>query len=168
MDGPLVFAVGFIFLWFVLPRASVEVRRALVVAVVAAGLAIAVSGLIGQVVYRPRPFIALPHVVHALVTHSADSSFPSDHAAFVFALAAVVLKRSRWLGVASFVLAVGVALARVYVGVHWPSDVVSGAVLGWLVGLAIWRLRGPLVKLADWGMRATHRDAESVRGQGAA
>ena len=73
---------------------------------------------------RPEPLVAVPH----------SSAFPSGHAAAAFACATVIAWSSRRLTVPAFVLAAAIAWSRVYVGVHWPLDVVGGASLGVLVG----------------------------------
>ena len=77
--------------------------------------------------HRPRPFSVLP--VHQLMTDSAWS-FPSGHATFFFALStAVYLYNRRW-GVWFFVASVFITLARVAAGVHYPSDIIAGALIG--------------------------------------
>ena len=57
-------------------------------------------------------------------------SFPSDHAALFFALVAVVWQRSRWLGMVALVSALYGCLPRIYLGLHYTSDVVAGAAFG--------------------------------------
>lgn len=98
--------------------ASQALFLALVV-VLGAGLALAVAQVLSRLVDRPRPFVADPSGVHLFASHAADASFPSDHATRDRRLGAVVLAFA-------FVLAAG----RVAVGVHYPSDVLVGALLG--------------------------------------
>jgi len=64
-------------------------------------------------------------------------SFPSDHAAFMFALAtAIFIKHRRW-GAVMYVLAITTSVARVMADIHRPSDIIAGAVLGITVGYAV-------------------------------
>ena len=84
---------------------------------------------------RPRPAEVLPQV-DPLIGATVGQSLPSGHAATSFA--AAVLLTSFWPRAwpGFFLLATAIAFSRVYAGVHYPSDVVLGAVLGAVVGLA--------------------------------
>ena len=87
---------------------------------------------------RSRPYVVL-NTAHKLIpTSIAENfqSFPSGHAIFFFALAAVLYKFDKKLGNWFFGVATIMGIARVFVGVHWPSDIIGGAVLGIIVGWA--------------------------------
>lgn len=76
-----------------------------------------------------RPFQT--HPVHQLIAHASGGSLPSDHATAAFTLAfAVGAFLSRGWGLALFVLAIVIGFARVWVGVHYPADILAGAVIG--------------------------------------
>jgi undecaprenyl-diphosphatase len=111
-----------------------------VAALIAAALALAVNQVIGLFWTRPRPFVAHPGAVHVLASHAADASFPSDHAAAAFAIAAVLVVLHRRVGIAALVLATAVAYARVYVGDHYPGDVAAGALIGIVSAVVVVRL----------------------------
>ena len=96
-------------------------------------------GLVAQTIHflypRERPFAALEF--KALIAHAATPSFPSAHATVLFALAMAVWQENRRWGNYFFILAALNAVARVYVGVHWPSDVLAGAVIGIITAIAV-------------------------------
>ncbi len=140
-DGYLVaeylsglFIAALVWLWGVRPEAprKPEDRLATGRAVVAASLALAVGQILIRLVPRPRPFAT--HAVRLLIERSADPSFPSDHALAAFAIGTTVTATRP--GVGAGLLAAGLLLgvARVFVGTHYPSDVLGGAILGAAVG----------------------------------
>jgi undecaprenyl-diphosphatase len=92
---------------------------------------------------RRRPPLVYPEP-KALVHVPHSGSFPSGHAAMAFACATVLAWWDRRLAVPAFVLAAAIAWSRVYVGVHWPLDVLGGAVLGVLLAIALLRLAAVL------------------------
>lgn len=99
-----------------------------------------VSVLIGFGTGRLRPF-ADSLEVHQLVSASFSyKSFPSSHATVAFALAMSVFLFNRTWGIPMLVAAFLVSWGRVFVGVHYPSDVVAGAILGMLGSYIIYKL----------------------------
>lgn len=87
--------------------------------------------------HRPRPFLVLP--VHQLITDN-EYSFPSGHAAFFFAMAMAVYFYNKKSGVWFFVFAALITVARIIAGVHYPTDILSGAAIGILTASAIFYL----------------------------
>ncbi len=123
-------------------------RRASLAAVLSAGVGLAAAKVISELVDRARPFVADPHGVHLFAGHAADPGFPSDHATAAFAIAVAILLRKRGWGIAALVAATVLSLGRVALGVHYPSDVLAGAVLGSAAALALWA--PPLRSRIDW------------------
>ncbi len=104
------------------------------------GVANAVTAFINAQYFRPRPF--LDNELTLLFYEPVDSSFPSNAAAVGFALATAVFLRHRRTGAALYVLAFLWGFARVYAGVHYPTDVIGGALVGVVTGIAmtlVWR-----------------------------
>jgi len=102
-----------------------------------------VSGLIARYVVaaairhfymRPRPFVELG-VSH--IVNDTASSFPSGHTIFMFALATVVYKFNKKIAWLLYALGLLIGIARVAGGVHYPSDILGGIVLGILTGIVI-------------------------------
>jgi undecaprenyl-diphosphatase len=110
--------------------------------VVAAALILDViccNAILKPLIGRIRP-CDVNTAVSLLIPHPTDASFPSGHAASSFAaVAALYACRSKWWRPA-FVMALLLSFSRLYLYVHWPSDVLAGAVLGILLGFLAWRL----------------------------
>lgn len=98
---------------------------------------IVVNFTIKPLVSRPRPWLVIENFVNLVEEHDPNS-FPSGHtnAAFAFALAVCMSAPRRWMKVTAVCMAAVMGLSRLYVGVHFPSDVLAGAVIGSLCGLA--------------------------------
>ncbi|WP_328421533.1 phosphatase PAP2 family protein [Micromonospora sp. NBC_00389] len=97
-------------------------------------LAVAVNQPIVAAVQEPRPYTSLPGIL-VLADRSADPSFPSDHATMAGAVAAGLLLVSWRLGLLAVAAAAVMGFARVYIGAHYPSDVLTGFALGAVVTL---------------------------------
>ena len=84
--------------------------------------------------HRPRPFLSLP--IHPLFTDTSWS-FPSGHATFFFALSTVVYLYNKKWGIWFFVATICITVGRVIAGVHYPSDILAGALIGGLFAYII-------------------------------
>lgn len=119
-------------------------RKAVVLACMAAVGSLAVKAVIAFLWARPRPFISHPDLTH-LALHVDPLSFPSGHALLAFTIASsLYLSGYRRTGGILLVLATLVALGRVFAGVHYPSDVLAGALIGVLVSWYLQREAGSL------------------------
>ena len=103
------------------------------------------SSLIKPWIDRVRPCFALDGVRLLLPRQAHSGSFPSSHAVNSFAVAVVLFSVRRWLGWVAIGVAILVSYSRIYVGVHYPSDSVGGAILGALVAWAGLRLADVVV-----------------------
>lgn len=97
---------------------------------------LAVNIAIKPLVNRVRPYNVITDIV-ALTGQHGDPSFPSGHSAASFACAWVLfrMERKKW-GVSALILAALISLSRLYVGVHYPTDVLGGILIGIAVGEA--------------------------------
>jgi undecaprenyl-diphosphatase len=93
-----------------------------------------ITELIRFFYHRPRPFLTLH--VHQLIPETSWS-FPSGHATFFFALATVVYLHNKKLGVWFFIATIFITTSRIAAGVHYPSDILGGAIIGIAVALAV-------------------------------
>ena len=97
----------------------------------------------GISVFLSRLVIAeiLKLVIHRARPNMADfKSFPSGHAAIFFAIAMAVWFYNKKLGIWFFVAAILMGVARIFVGVHWPTDVLGGAVIGIISAIIVSRI----------------------------
>ncbi|HEU0116779.1 MAG TPA: phosphatase PAP2 family protein [Thermomicrobiales bacterium] len=155
LPAAMLILIAAAWFWPGSPVARGQRQRLAVYAVVAAVIALAIGEAIGHVWFRQRPFVFLP--AHLLLAHAADASFPSSHAVASFALATPFLLARRRLGSLLFACAMLVAVARVATGLHYPSDVVGGALLGMAVGAAVWFGRDWIERPIAWALALAQR-----------
>ena len=135
-DGVAVFALLLVAGWLVGRRHGARAVAGSVSAGAAALVALALNQLIGHVVDRARPY-ATHAGVHLLIARTSDFSFPSDHAAVAGAVAMGLLLVERRLGLVALLAAVVMAFSRVYVGAHYPGDVLAGLSIGALAAVVL-------------------------------
>ncbi len=108
-------------------------REAWLICAVLGPVAIGLNYVVKLVVRRPRPVLeGLPPLGGA----PSSLSFPSAHATSSFAVATAMTRVEPW-GALAFLLAIALSLGRPYLGMHYPSDVVVGAILGVILGLLV-------------------------------
>ena len=134
--NPLFEALSFIgtfaLVWMVIAAGFAVARRMRTAVVIAAAAITAevTTDALKLLFDRARP------TVDALVHRPASGSFPSGHSATSFACATVIAGLEPRFRIAAFALAGGIAASRLYVGVHYPTDVVAGAAWGVAIGLS--------------------------------
>lgn len=123
-----IYLVPLILVWLWL-RGSDGERGGLVMAVAVAELALFANQLIPLVWFHPRPFMV--PIGQTFVEHAADSSFPSDHLTFILGIALALAYWNRQHAVALVIALIGllVAWARIFIGVHFPFDMVGSALI---------------------------------------
>lgn len=122
-----------------------ERRQKMIVLLATSSIAVALACnlAIRGLWFHPRPFML--ELGQNFLAHAPGASFPSDHASGMFAMAfALILASLRKTGLVMLALAVLVSWARVYLGVHFPFDILGGCLVGlfsaWLVRLGLaWR-----------------------------
>ncbi len=113
-------------------------KRGALMMAIAFLIIIAVGLTLKAVYFRPRPFLDIP-TAKVLMPRPSDSSFPSGHALIVFGGATIgLLFFKRRYSIPLLAEAVLVGYSRVYVGLHYPSDVVAGALLGSSIALLVY------------------------------
>lgn len=123
-----------------------KLRILLVVGISSVIARFGITELIRLFYHRPRPFLALP--VHQLLTDTSWS-FPSGHATFFFAMAtAIALYNKKW-GIVFFIATILVTVGRVIAGVHYPSDIIGGAVIGIAVAYATFYVASKIPPKSD-------------------
>jgi undecaprenyl-diphosphatase len=131
-------------------------RGILLLAVAACAFALGTNAGLNIITPRPRPFLTLPATV--LVTPPHDPSFPSDHAAIASAVSANLLLSGEpeW-GALALLLAFVIGAARVAVGVHYPSDIIGGLMVGTAFGFVFLAFYASLRPVLDAVIRIARR-----------
>ena len=138
VPGAVAIALS-LFVWKKFRRGT-QGKEAVIVALVSGIVArLGITSFIRVFFDRPRPF----EVFGIMSTHETGYAFPSGHAASFFGFAFALWPYHRKASIAMCAVAVGMGFARVAIAMHWPSDIVAGAVVGFL---GAWVTR--------WGRRA--------------
>lgn len=134
--------LGFAFVLYLKNRKKVKKQlTALLVAEIL--YIIFVEMILKNIIVRPRPQFSIADVVLPY-DFSHSFSFPSGHSTIVFAAAFILGRGNKRLKWFYYLLAFLIAFSRIYLGKHYPSDVLAGAVIGWLIGFYSFNLVGKL------------------------
>lgn len=158
-DGIAFMALALIAGWWIARRARSPRGVALSVwGALAALIAVGIAQPISHAANETRPFEVTSLHALTLIHHSTDPGFPSDHATAAGAVAAALCFVSWRLGIVAWLAALILAFSRVYVGVHFPQDVVAGLALGAAVAVIGALVLGRvLTYIADWLTRTPLR-----------
>ncbi|MEV5574194.1 phosphatase PAP2 family protein [Spirillospora sp. NPDC052269] len=134
--GAVLFVLLLVAGWWVARRGGAAMMAGALAGFAAAAVSYLVNSGIKDVFTEPRPCRALPHdfLLEACPAPS-DYAFPSNHTTVAFAAAVAVLMIHRGLGALGLAAAVLMAFSRVYVGAHYPHDVLVAALVGSLVAV---------------------------------
>jgi len=113
-------------------------QKAVICASGSLGIANGIVKICNCFYFRPRPFTELP--ANLLFYRPTDSSFPANSAAVAFAIATAIFLADRKAGSLLLFLAFLLGFSRIYVGVHYPSDILGGAAIGAATALLIFGL----------------------------
>jgi undecaprenyl-diphosphatase len=120
-DALAVFALVLLLMWLF---GKEKYKYTVVFAAITGALGLFINFILGHIYYEPRPFVT--HHVHLLIQHAKDSGFPSDHSTGAFSLAlAVIWRKHRKIGFGMLLFAILTGVSRVYVGHHYPFDVLA-------------------------------------------
>ena len=140
--APVCFGLALVAMWFIGRDAPERMRYQ--IGMFTALTAMALSSLVvlisNALFFRPRPFDGMEDVT-VLFYLPTDSSFPSNSAAAAFSIAAAVWCVNRRIGTAMFAAAAVYGFSRVFVGVHYPSDIMGGIIIALVITALTLRLR---------------------------
>jgi len=137
----LLYCMILLFAWFWL-RGNYDTKKQILKAFIFTSIAILISQCISHVYYHPRPFVM--EVGRTLIYHAPNGSFPSDHMLIFSSIAfSYLFSAQRKLGIFLLFMAWLVAWSRVYLGVHFPLDMLGAFLLAFALnffGLTLWNL----------------------------
>ncbi|MBS4189506.1 undecaprenyl-diphosphatase [Bacillus sp. FJAT-49705] len=124
-----VFIFVLIFMWFRNDANKIMSRNA----VISAGITMLINILIKLFYFKSRPFVK--RRVGILIPSKMDSSFPSKHTLLVFAVSTSIFLYQRFIGSIMWILSIVTGFSRVWVGHHYPSDIIGSAFIGTLTSI---------------------------------
>jgi undecaprenyl-diphosphatase len=154
-----VLAVATVALWLLArPGGGRKWKLAATCALGSAGVGLLINRLISTIWDRRRPFDAHPSA-HVWGARSHDPSFPSDHASAAFGIAFAVFLFDRVVGSVFLAAAVVIGAGRVFVGEHYPLDVLAGCLVGLAAALLVTRVARPAI---EWFVRLVERLTDPI------
>ena len=147
----LLYCMILLFAWFWL-RGNYDTKKQILKAFIFTSIAILISQCISHVYYHPRPFVM--EVGRTLIYHAPNGSFPSDHMLIFSSIAfSYLFSAQRKVGAFLLIMAWLVAWSRVYLGVHFPLDMLGAFLLAFALnffGLKLWNLYKD--KIMQWAL----------------
>jgi len=133
----LVFVFALLVAYIGFGRGRRQLRKIAYEATWAALVALVTATVLGQFIGRIRPYLVDPSILALIPAPLTEHSFPSGHTATAFAAAVVLTYGSPGLGLIALLAAALVGFGRMATGVHYPSDVIAGALLGSVIGVIV-------------------------------
>lgn len=118
------------------------------------------NGVIKNLVARPRPFQVLENLEILIIPQPSEYSFPSGHTMHGMAAAVTIFLHNRKAGAAALLGAVVIAFSRMYLFVHFPTDILGGAVIGTLAAFMIYVLAKKIKPVKQPLTESDHRRIE--------
>jgi undecaprenyl-diphosphatase len=140
---PLMVVLTGILWFFSRPGGNPKWKLACASGYLSAAVAYVVAFVIHHIYDRPRPYEA--HAIRHPWSASTDASFPSDHTSLSFAIAFAVLAFDTVTGVVFLVVAAIIGIGRLFIGAHYPGDVLMGVLVGAVVAFVVVRRLRPFV-----------------------
>ena len=146
---PIISQVGYFSFWIIISIlififGGEKGKKVAVLAIIALITGYFLTEILKYIVARPRPFDVLGGV--RVLAPIGDYSWPSGHSVASFTVATIIGKEYGLIYFIIFIIFAGlVAFSRVYNGVHYPSDVISGALIGILIGLVFLRYKNEIM-----------------------